>query len=367
MNNRWHNLLAAGLMLLLANLLLSACGGSSSASDSYQPSGAIEAPRLLFSTAHGGGQGWGQAKCFTCHPMSKVENAHVRVPVIRDSLVRLSAKIGGEADRACLACHDTNGLDPVASRECLICHGDNDIVAGARMFSGAHQHTITKIGGSAQRDADCIICHERSNMDGVFERDVDLTRFSGSSNAWINDFCLACHDVSGAAGILPPPLRFPEPPEEPLSFSDLSRTFLGAGTTDAERQATADFHGFGRGTDPATKPILFGGNTYRPGYDQHDHSPLACTDCHLVHASSNPYLITDSGARASMLDQDEPARNAGVAVTERNFEQLCAVCHTNPEGVEVGNGLQAHLHFTGYTGDCVSCHFHGAGFISNLF
>ncbi|MFU8819794.1 MAG: hypothetical protein ACNA74_08755 [Desulfurivibrio sp.] len=296
--------------------------------------------------------------------MSKLENAHARVPRIRVSLENLAATIGSEAQRSCLACHDTNGLDSAGLRECLICHGSEAIIPGAGMFGGQHAHTITNPGGPALGDADCVICHNRSDMNGVFELNVDLSSFAGAAYGSINDFCLACHDFDGATldgieVILPPPLRFPEP--QGPQFGDLRQTFLGIGTTE-ERRATADIHGFRAGSNPEDKPPVSGEpNSYRPGYGVD--MMLACTDCHLVHSSANHYLITNTGASASQLAADDPTRNAGVAVSERNFEQLCAVCHTNPAGPDLGNGLRGSLHGAGYPGDCVSCHYHGAGYI----
>lgn len=366
----WKKWPLAAVVLFLG-ATLAACGGSSSPrTDSYTPGGEIKAPLLLNSTAHAGGQGWGRADCLACHIMERVETQHQRVPKIQASLMQVAELRGGEVQRTCLACHDTNGLDPVADRQCLICHGDNRVLAGAGLFTKEHTHTITNIGGSALADADCVVCHERSNMDGSFDKNEDLTRFrAGVDYDSINDFCLSCHDIDGVnvptlGVILPPPLRYPnEYPKEPV-FTDIGRSFMGTGSTEGERRTTADFHGFGRGTDLLIKQV--GGNKYRDGYDQHDHAPLLCTDCHLVHSSSNHYLITESGASASGLTDPE-ARAASVAVSERNFEQLCAICHTNDDGPVVGNGLTGISHIVGYPGDCVSCHYHGAGYIEDRF
>lgn len=367
----WKTILLMAL-LTSVSLTVGACGGSSSpASDDYDPPGTGVAPRLLNSTDHGGGQGWAQSSCLTCHRMERVTELHVEVPNIRDSLVRLKDKVGGEVQRSCLACHDTNGLDPLTSRECLICHGDSDILPGAELFKKEHAHSITNIGGGTIGDADCVVCHERSNMDGTFDINEDLTRFkAGVAYETINDFCLACHDIDGVSlsadrVILPPKLRFPELPQEPV-FTDIKRSFLGAGSTDAEREDTADFHGFRTGTAQEDKPVVYLGepNIYRAGYDAD--MILQCTDCHLVHTSGNPYLITESADSASELT-DETALGATVSVSERNFEQLCAVCHTHPDGGEVGNSLRGSVHLAGYVGDCVSCHYHGAGYIADLF
>ncbi|MDF1613883.1 cytochrome c3 family protein [Desulfurivibrio dismutans] len=365
------NPITLAVLVISAGLLLAACGGSSSAAkDDYDPPGTGVAPRLLSSDDHAGGLGWGRKDCLTCHPMERVEAMHAEMKGIADSLVRLADRVGGDVQRSCLACHDTNGLDPVQGRECLICHGNSGVMAGAGQFKKEHAHTITHIGGNALRDVDCVVCHERSNMDGTFDLNDDLTRFrAGVSYDSINDFCLTCHDFDGVStpvgDIIPPPLRYPELPQAPV-YTDLQRSFMGAGSTDAERRATADIHGFRSGTSQADKPVVSAGlpNVYRAGYEAG--MVLSCTDCHFVHSSGNPYLITERADTAGELT-DAAVLSSSVAVSERNFEQLCAVCHTHEQGGDVGNGLRGSLHFAGYVGDCVSCHYHGAGYIADLF
>ena len=354
------------LCVLLAALLagsLSACGGSSSPADeSYTPTGPIVAPRLLSSDLHGGGSGWARQDCLICHTMTKVEVVHNRAPNIKNSLIRLADRRGSGVQGACLACHDSNGLDPLTSRQCLICHGDNQVLAGAAKFSGEHKHTISNQGGALMEDGDCLICHQRSDMDGSFDPNVDLTSFGAnvdySGYGGLNNFCLACHDISGVnvggREILPPPLRFPEFPET-AEFTDLKRTF--AGSEGDPSRLTADIHGFKDGLAVAAKS-----NKYRVGYE--DRMVLACTDCHQVHSSSNPYLVTESGASAAKLAADDPAASAAINIGDgRRFNELCALCHYHEDGPLAANGLQEIVHAAGgISGDCVSCHYHGAGY-----
>ncbi len=360
--NNWK--LSALLAALLAGSLSACGGGSSPATESYTPTGAIVAPRLLSSDLHGGGIGWARQDCLLCHPMTKVEVVHGRVPAIKNSLIRLAARLDSGAQGACLACHDTNGLEPATSRRCLICHGDNQVVAGAAKFSGEHQHTISDPGGAGLKDGECLTCHHRSDMDGTFDPDVDLTGFGAdqdySGYGGLNDFCLACHDISGVnvggREILPPPLRFPEFPET-AEFTDLKRTFVGS--EGDPLRLTADIHGFKDGRAAAAKSS---GNGYRSGYE--DRMVLACTDCHQVHSSANPYLITESGASAAKLAAADPTRSAAINIGDgRRFNELCALCHYHESGPVAANGLREIIHAAGgVSGDCVSCHYHGAGY-----
>jgi hypothetical protein len=179
-------------------------------------------------------------------------------------------------------------------------------------------------------------------MNGVFDISVDLTNF-GTTYTTINDFCLSCHNANGAAGIIPPALNFINP------GADFSRAFLGIGATDADRKATADIHGFGDGGAQ-----LFA--SFRGTYT--NRMVLLCTECHNVHSSNNPWLITESGSTATMTD--DTAKSASVSVTSHRFNQLCALCHTNPAGADAGNGLKEVVHSFS-TGSCVGCHYHGSG------
>ncbi|OGQ87986.1 MAG: hypothetical protein A2512_10225 [Deltaproteobacteria bacterium RIFOXYD12_FULL_56_24] len=364
------------LSALALLLTLSACGSSSPEGAGDSPAGLIAAPIFTNSLQHAGGQGWERVDCFACHPMARLAANHQRVPQIRDSLNTL----GIDAQDACMACHGTNGLTPEAGgvQRCLICHGRADIFppstfADAAMFLKANIHDLT--GSGALDDAVCIICHERSDMNGTFTPAVDLTAFDGPAYAEVNDFCLSCHDTNGAAGIVPPRLIF-----DNLTFldnlliddgfADIKSTFFGIGTTAAEKLLTADIHG-----EKPGDVQQFG--IFRAGYS--NDMILPCLACHYPHSSGNPYLITESGASASTLltdpDERQTVQQATVAVTQYRFTQLCALCHTNfPEDEAVaanaGNGLKEIVHKGFSFGDCTDCHFHGAGYgqlKNNLF
>ena len=363
----------SALALLLA---FSACGSSSPEGNGNSPAGAIAAPIFTNSLQHADGQGWKRADCFACHPMTRLAANHQRVPQIWESLNTL----GSDAQNACMACHGTNGLAPEAGgvQRCLICHGRADLFppntfGDAAMFTKANIHDLT--GSGALDDAACLICHERSDMNGTFTPAVDLTAFDGPVYAGVNDFCLSCHDTNGAAGIVPPRLIFDNMTflDDLLiddGFADIKSTFLGVGMTDAEKLLTSDIHGIKTGTVQQ-----FG--IFRAGYT--NDMVLPCLVCHYSHSSGNPYLITESGAGASALLTDpveqQTVRQATVAVTQYRFNQLCALCHTNfPEDEAVaanaGNGLKEVVHKGFSFGDCTACHFHGAGYgqlKNNLF
>jgi len=363
----------SALALLLA---LSACGSSSPEGSGDSPAGAIAASIFTNSLQHAGGQGWKRVDCFACHPMLSLAANHRRVPRIWDSLNTL----GTDAQDACMACHGTNGLAPEAGgvKRCLICHGRADIFpptafGDAAMFSKAKIHDIT--GSGTLDDAVCIVCHDRSDMNGTIDPAVDLTNFGGLTYSGTNDFCLSCHDTNGAAGIVPPRLIF-----DNLTFldnlliddgfADIKSTFFGVGTTEADKLLTSDIHGKKIGATPQ-----FG--IFRAGYT--NEMILPCLACHDPHSSGNLYLITESGASASTLltdpEERQTVRQATVAVTQYRFNQLCALCHTNfPEdeaaAANAGNGLKEIVHKGFSFGDCTDCHFHGAGYgqlKNNLF
>jgi predicted CXXCH cytochrome family protein len=286
--------------------------------------------------------------------MAKLSDIHKRRPKIWDSL----GALGTDAYLSCMACHGTNGVSVADGgvQRCLICHGRTDIFpAGAfgdaTIFTKAVVHDIK--GTGSLTDDICIICHDRPDMNGVFDPAVDLTNFSGTASS-INDFCLSCHDANGASGILSPALTF-----DP-DFTNLRDTFLGFGSTEVERLMTADIHGAKTGGVPLFG--VFRGTTYKNGM------VLSCVECHYPHSSGNPYLITESGASTKV--DNSTVLKATVKVTNNRFNELCALCHTNPDGADAGNGLHEVVH-KGFTlTDCTDCHFHGGGYgslKSNLF
>jgi len=333
---------------IAAVILSYGCGSSNPADGGNVLSGAIVAPFLTSSFQHAEGQGWKRKDCFICHPVYKLSFNHKRVPNIWKAIEGL----GKDADRACIACHGTNGLSEEEGgvRRCLICHGRDDIMTNASMFSRINQHDIDRNGNLD--DKDCILCHDRPDMNGHFDVNVDL-RNLGITYESVNDFCLSCHDINGAMGIIPPKIRFD------TEFTDIRSTFEGVGKTAGDKRATADVHGAKDGDGQ-----IFG--QFRGEYK--NGMVLHCTECHTTHASDNPYLIRETGGYAEKADSE--GRTASVHVSEYKFDQLCAVCHTNPNGVDTGNGLKMVVH-TGFTvTDCTDCHFHGAGYgleKNNLF
>lgn len=328
-------------VFIMASLaLLTACG-SSGDGDSPIRDMKGNAPQLTVPKNHNGGSAWGNDKCYLCHNIKKLKDIHAYNNKLADSFDTVSETDIG----ACLYCHGTNGIQGITADtyQCLTCHADEAVVGkdSANMFHGANVHDFNgdgKIGNS-----DCVVCHAWSDMNGTIDPTVDFTAGS-SAYTDINSVCLNCHDGNGAFGITPPALKFE------TEITNLFATFKGLGSTESEMKSTADIHGAKVGVGQS-----FG--VFRGTYT--NNMELPCLSCHQVHSSDNPYLITESGKNATLADSD--AKNATVKVTENNFSELCAVCHTNPAGADAGNGLKEVVHTSTYSSNCTDCHYHGSG------
>jgi len=317
-----------------------ACGSNKGDNDSPTKVSKLTAPQLTQPSDHGGGFGWANDKCYLCHPVVELKSIHAYSPALGESFT----KVGEEDIGACLYCHGTNGLQNVTAEtyQCTLCHKDHDIVGWfSTMYDGANKHDLNHNG--AVDNADCVVCHEFSDMNGSIDVAVDFTK-SGTAYSSTTDFCLTCHDGNGAFGITPPALAID------TDVSNIYSTYMGIGDTDAARQETADIHGIknGNGQSFAVFRGTYAANT-----------TVSCLSCHQVHSSDNAYLITENGESATLADAD--AMSAAVAVTESNFSQLCALCHATSGGATTDNGLTEVVHTSTYSSNCVSCHYHGAG------
>jgi hypothetical protein len=360
------------LLLILVISLAAACGSSTlddnqpavddpDASAPSSPSGASSlmhqsnplAPQILDAADHGGGFGWQKAKCFLCHTVTELKTAH-------DYSLSLSAsfaKLGEAAIGACLYCHGSNGLNDVTPEtyQCMLCHTDSTIVDSAGMFAGRHMHDMN--GDGRINNADCLICHAFSDMNGAIDLAMDFRR-GASDYANVSAFCLDCHDGNGAFGMIPPELS------AGAEGTNIYSTYKGMGENSSAQKQTADIHGARNGSRTGSGAGAGSGHAFaelRGAYT--GGIEVACLECHQVHSSDNPYLITQSGASAELAD--DMARAAIVAVTENDFSQLCAACHASPGGAPTDNGLTQVVHSGPYSAYCTDCHYHGAGFGAN--
>lgn len=328
------------LILMLTTLGLISCGSSGDSDSPKRVVGSLSIPQLTDPESHGDGIGWKNDQCFLCHPVNDLKEIHSYNTKLGESF----EKVGDSNTGACFYCHGTNGLDAATiDYECTLCHENSNIVKSANQFLGVNKHDITSDGFFG--NSDCIICHEISDMNGKIEVGVDFRQSTLTEYKSITDFCLNCHNSYGAFGIKPPELKYDR------DFKDIYSTYLGVGRAEYEKKKTADVHGFKDGV-----PMSFG--VFRGEYDYNMEVP--CISCHDVHTSDNSYLITQSGAKAVL--SDEEAKSAEVKVVGNNFSELCAVCHTNPNGSILPNGLQEVVHTSPYSSNCVECHYHGAGF-----
>lgn len=317
---------------------IAACGSNG---DGASPTSVTKAnaPQLTEPAKHGGGIGWGNDKCYLCHPIPELKDIHKFSPTLGTSFTKLSDSDTG----VCLYCHGTNGLTNITADtyQCTVCHKNSSIVSSADMFDGSNMHDVN--GDGTLNNADCIKCHSFSDMNGTMDVNVDLSK-STATYTDATDFCLTCHDGNGGFGITPPVLTYD------TDTTNIFDSFVGVGSTTTEMQSTADIHGHGIGATPA-----FG--EFRGSYS--NNMVVPCLSCHKVHTSNNVYLITESGSTATLADAD--AKAASVSVTDNNFTQLCAVCHRSADGAPTDNGLQEVTHTSTSSSTCTNCHYHGAG------
>jgi hypothetical protein len=326
------------ILLTVAVAFAAACGSNSGDASSPVKVTKASAPQLTEPEDHGGGFGWENDKCYLCHPVVELEKIHDYSPGLAESFAASDTAESG----FCLYCHGTNGLSVSAEDYmCTECHTSSNVVKKPAMFAGHTTHDVN--GDGKMSNADCVVCHEFSDMNGAVELSVDF-RSTGTDYASSDEFCLACHDGNGAFGIMPPALQFES------EVNNIHSTYIGTGDTDDARKQTADIHGAkdGDGQSFAEFRGLYTANTM-----------VSCLSCHQVHTSDNPYLITESGESADLAD--EAALEAGVKVEGDDFTELCALCHASVNGAPTANGLKSVVHNSTYSTNCTDCHYHGAG------
>jgi len=329
--------------------LVYGCGGSNTSDKASPvwPDESFNPPRLVDSTAHGAGVGWGKSNCISCHPYTFLKTAHKYSPSLGESF----EKVGADNTGVCLYCHGSNGIENLTADnyQCVLCHTENGVLHDGVKSSGAYKHDVNSDG--IFNNADCLDCHKTSDMNGILKPDIDFDMIFNDIKT-VNDFCLKCHGFDGFNGIYGPQLIFEK------DFLNIEETFIGRYLDNS----TADVHGYGIGHKTSA-------GTFRGNYK--NNMVIPCISCHEVHTSKNPYLIAESGKNA--VYSDDEGKNAVISTTEENFTELCAVCHTSPEGIDTpttNNGLKEVYHSGPFSNNCTECHYHGAGYSAyreNLF
>jgi hypothetical protein len=290
---------------------------------------------LLLTPAHGGdGSAWGKGQCQDCHLITQI---HSDAPTVR-GIVR------AKGYDTCGACHGDNGAG--VARPCGTCHNRKDL-PGSPYLSGSHKHDFDTRANRKLGDALCLACHVKSDMDGEFERNVDLTPIKDAQGqlspyASLSDFCLRCHNQD----------------HQPHGVRIKPRRAYGLNdplTTIEDNYQQIDRHGAVDGGSGPYVGLRAGG--YRYGQE------VECTDCHVMHGTRNPKLILDDTRKGTTLLEPqfrfEPHR---ARVRKGKAAQFCVLCHAmeHPEvedGLkDTGNGLSG-VHDV--TSDCSDCHVHG--------
>ncbi len=293
----------------------------------------LEKGQLLLTPRHGGdGSAWGNENCSACHFSRSI---HSEAPVIRN-IVR---EVGFST---CTGCHGSNGTE--AERKCTICHNPQRLPT-APIMTAPETHDFSVKESVPLNDRECLICHHSSDMDGVFEPDIDLSYFPHAQPALDLpyrsgvEFCLRCHNKNDQQPGYEMQARFPR---DPLVDMDVNYQHY-------------DVHGYQRGSGQRTYTGLRSGS-YQYG------DLLECTDCHAMHGTHNPKLILDrTDAGATKLAPEIRNLPVLINVVDGDYSQLCVSCHDMNTLVEqgaenTGNGLSG-VHQFGT--DCRQCHVHG--------
>ncbi len=285
---------------------------------------------LLLTPEHGeAGSAWGLSTCEDCHVLSAI---HQRTTEKTRTLVT------EKGHASCGGCHGDNGAG--VPRPCTLCHNAADL-PGQPALEGLDSHNFQALTPGALNDGHCPVCHAGSDMNGVWNRQVDLTRFvagNGVAGSYgsASDFCLRCHNADHPIDGF---TLADGDPEHPLAAMETYYQHI-------------DYHGWQDGTGARTYSGL------RPGYRYG--SRVACTDCHAMHGTNNSFLLLDrSDKGAKRLTDSDTVRS--VTIADGDYSQLCVLCHRmttilESGGVDTGNGLSG-VHETG--SDCRPCHSHG--------
>jgi len=290
---------------------------------------------LLLDQRHGGdGSAWGKPVCQGCHVLS---NIHKGAPSIR-GIVRTHGY------GTCAGCHGSNGTN--LARTCTSCHNGHDLPA-APLQSGRNKHDFTVAQVRGLGDAYCLACHLKSDMDGIFEPEVDLTPIRDAHGELspyesTTDFCLRCHNRD----------------HQPKGVRIKARKKIGG--NDPLVAIEDDYTRIDRHGEPVGLIGPYSG-LRDSGYAYGD--VVECTDCHAMHGTRNGKLILDDTRKgATGLSNDFRNRPYRALVKKGNYAQFCVLCHRMDDpgieqgGLNTGNGLSG-VHDA--ASDCTACHTHG--------
>lgn len=308
---------------------LSGCGGGSSSESSIAAPHEAQSWSLLNQSHGGDGSAWGLAECDSCHVLSIIhpDRANIR-PIVK-----------AKGYNTCTGCHGSNGTGE--PRACLTCHNGQNLPESP-LQQGAMSHNFTAEANTLT-DENCISCHQASDMDGQFDLQTDLTRFTDHNLEYQpyqskTDFCLRCHNSS----------------HQQAQFEISGKAVTDPLIAMADNYQFIDWHGQPEGSGQRTYSGLRNGYRYQ--------STVECTDCHAMHGSHNKNLIiASSRSGVSLLDEHVRQQNYPVTINDNDTSQLCVLCHSMEIPLEqgetdTGNGLQG-VHATG--SECSSCHSHG--------
>lgn len=288
--------------------------------------------QIILTETHGGdGSAWGQSNCAACHVK---RNIHQAAPDIREIVLQTDYQ-------GCTGCHGQNGTD--AQRQCTVCHNAELLPVNPRMDE-LKNHNFSVGEDSALADKACIACHDRSDMDGEFELNVDLTHYKNQQGIDLpyrnhTDFCLRCHNKDQQQPGFEMTERYPN---DPLVMMAINYQYI-------------DMHGARKGSGQRTYAGLRD-NDYQYG------TLVECTDCHVMHGTHNEKLMMDrSDEGASLLNPELRNQPVFAHIEAGNYAQHCVICHKSEKAVEAteedtGNGLSG-VHKV--SGSCVDCHTHG--------
>lgn len=320
------------LVFLLTLTFALIWGGAAAAADFV----ALTPDNLFLTPAHGGdGSAWGKAGCRGCHVLGVI---HANAPRKTRDVVR------AKGYDTCTGCHGSNGTR--TPRRCAVCHNVRDLPLRP-MLDGLHSHDFSVAKTKKLDDAKCLACHLKSDMDGRFEPEIDLTPIrdpQGETRAvtTVSAFCLGCHNRDHQPRGVKIQPRAAYGLNDPLTAIEDDYTLI-------------DRHGAAFGLVGPYAGLREAGYVYG--------QEVECVDCHAMHGTRNGKLILDDSRKG--VFQLSPVlrfKPHAVEVVDGNYAPLCVLCHNmdDPdveEGhLDAGNGLSG-VHDA--SSDCTECHVHG--------
>jgi hypothetical protein len=314
---------------LLLCLLCLACG-----SDESSRTPVVKPGDLLLDKSHGdNGLAWGIETCDSCHALTVIHN---------NTSTTIRNMVRDKGYESCTGCHGGNGTS--ASRQCLVCHNQNDLPS-VPYLDGHHAHVFNERSETGLIDEDCLVCHHYSDMNGLFDLNLDLSSFPdahGQATAYRAeaDFCLRCHNRD----------------HQQAGYEITAEHYSDPLIALEDDYRYVDYHGWRDGSAEGTYHGL------RPAYRYPQ--LVDCSDCHALHGTLNEKLIIDHSKKGARLVEGELflSHSYPIEISEQgDYSQLCVICHEMNSSVDdgdqdTGNGLKG-VHLVGQ--DCRPCHTHG--------